>query len=146
MKKIASVWLNGQDVRKDNEGLGRALTGPSIGSVIMKMAATELVCKNGHETTLGDAPDSGRCATCKAKLAVKGQHAKDEDAEEDDEMDEDERKARGIARKDEDADEDDDDAKRARKTGGRLDGRPIYSERRKSRISIDSPRQPMVRD
>src|SRR5712692_1587172 len=103
MKKIASTWLDGQEVRKDQGGLGRVITGASIGSIIEKMVNTELSCPDGHVVKFGDAPDSGRCPVCKkagqrARLSVK-------DPDNDGDMHPEERDARGVARA---ADDDED--------------------------------------
>lgn len=138
MKKLQSNWLNGVDLKKSStEGMGAALVGPAFGEVVAKIAGTLVVCKNGHQTTVLEAPDSGRCAvkSCREKLAVKGGAAPDDEPDEDDEMKNGERSARGIA-----------STSKGERHGGQIDGRTIYSERKSSRAQIDSPRQPYVRD
>jgi hypothetical protein len=146
MRRLSSTWLEGQEIRKNRGGLGRVITGPALGEVIEKMAATVMVCKNEHETTLGAAPDSGRCATCKTKLAVKDVG---DDNEDEDTMTAAEESERGVMTKSIDLDE---VAKQVeqrltrKRTGGMLDGRPIYEQKQKSRAQIDSPRGPVVRD
>ena len=133
MKKLQSTWLSGEEIRKDAGGLGRVIAGPSIGSVIVKLAETVLICKNGHATTLAAAKDNGRCALpkCGQKLAVKADDgdaddempkrkrmkeddeskaADDDDA--DDEMPPQERDKRGVARAHYGDDDEVEDAKR----------------------------------
>jgi hypothetical protein len=161
MRRLSSTWLDGQEIRKDAGGLGRVIAGPAIGEVIMKLAATELVCKSGHETTLADAPDNGRCATCKAKLAVKGAfphvpgswHLKeDEDEDIDTEKDRgdvdegdmtpEERKQRGVAARKTAmiAVEMKRLAKLYHGTGSQIEKQARHNVEQTSRSSIDRPR------
>jgi hypothetical protein len=152
MKRLASAWLEGQELKKSStEGMGAALVGPSVFEIVSKVAAVVMVCVNKHETTIGAAPDSGRCATCKRKLAVKDSTADSTagDVVDEDEMDPAEEAARGVMTKSVDLDEVAAAVEQRltrKRTGGMLDGRPIYEQQHKSRASIDSPRGPVVRD
>jgi len=76
--------------------LGEHISGPSLVSKIEALVSVQLVCKNGHGTTLGAAQDNGRCAlpTCKHKLMTMEQYETRKDADVDDDDDQDDSKAK----------------------------------------------------
>ena len=87
--RLPSTWLqdptDDQMVEKSlaHGGLGSILAGSPLIQRLAKAAATVLVCKSGHETTLGKA-EGERCARkdCRAPLMVKGTRKMKDDEEE----------------------------------------------------------------
>jgi hypothetical protein len=76
--KLPSNWLNDPSddafIEKSvGHGLGSLIAGAPLVQRLAKAAETVLVCKSGHETTLGKA-EGERCARkdCRAPLMVKG--------------------------------------------------------------------------